>query len=259
MKKNLDSQFENKYTIDLNADLGEGGLDDEAILACVSSANIACGGHAGDSASMRTAVRAAMRHQVAIGAHPSFVDRENFGRSAMHLPAAEVMAMVSAQIRALQAIAAEEGARLLHVKPHGALYNQAARDPMLARQIVQAVIEVDPRLCVVALSGSALISAAKQAGLAVAEEVFADRRYMPDGTLAPRNLPGATIDDVTLALQQVMRLIEDGQVLALDGQLLTLKVDTICLHGDGAHALELARLIRFTLEQKHILIGAAVR
>ena len=249
----------NRIRVDLNADLGEGGPDDEAILACVSSANIACGGHAGDPASMRTAVRAAMRHQVAIGAHPSFVDRENFGRSEIHLPAAQVMAMVSAQIRALHAVATEEGARVLHVKPHGALYNQAARDPLLARQIVQAVIELDPQLCVVALSGSALITAAKQAGLAVAEEVFADRRYLPDGTLAPRSLPGATIDDVAQALQQAMRLIEDGQVLALDGQLLTLNVDTICLHGDGAHALELARLIRQTLEQKHILVSAALR
>lgn len=243
-----------RISIDLNADLGEGGLDDEAILACVSSANIACGGHAGDSASMRTAVRAAMRYQVAIGAHPSFVDRENFGRSEMHLPAEQVIATVTEQIRALREIAIEEGARLVHVKPHGALYNQAARDPVLAQQIVRAVMEIDPTLQVMGLSGGALISAAKEAGLAVVQEVFSDRRYMPDASLAPRSLPHANIDDVTQALQQAMRLIEDGQVLTLDGQVLALDVDSICLHGDGAHALELARLIRRTLDQKNIVV-----
>lgn len=243
-----------RISVDLNADLGEGGLDDAAILSCVSSANIACGGHAGDDASMRIAVRAAMRHQVAIGAHPSFLDRENFGRSAMQLPAAEVIATVAAQIRALRDIVLEEGGRLVHVKPHGALYNQAARDPLLAQQIVRAVMAVDPALRVMGLSGSALICAAKEMGLKVAEEVFADRRYMPDATLAPRSLPNATIDHVGQALQQAMSLIERGHVLALDGQRLALSVDTICLHGDGAHALELARTIRQTLEQKNILV-----
>jgi UPF0271 protein len=240
--------------IDLNADLGEGGGDDEAILACVSSINIACGGHAGDAGSMRLAVRVAMRQGVAIGAHPSFVDRENFGRSERHLPAAEVVAMVGAQIRALREIVLQEGGRLVHVKPHGALYNQAARDCALARQIVQAVVDVDPALRVFGLSGSALILEARVAGLAVAEEVFADRRYLPDGTLAPRALANATIDDVEQALQQALSLIECGKVMAIDGTDLALKADTVCLHGDGAHALKLAQLLRQTLNQQGVAV-----
>jgi UPF0271 protein len=248
--------MENKRTIDLNADLGEGASCDEAILGCVSSANIACGGHAGDPASMRTAVQLARRHGVAIGAHPSFPDREHFGRNEMNLPLSQVLDTVSMQIQALREIVTQEGALLTHVKPHGALYNQAARDPALAQVIVQAVAGIDPGLRLFGLSGSALIAAAKTAGLAVAEEVFADRRYQANGALASRSLPQAMIDDVQQALAQALCMIRDGKVLALDCSTLRLQADTVCLHGDGAHALELARLLRQTLTTQGITVCA---
>ena len=243
-------------TIDLNADLGEGGTDDAAILACVSSANIACGGHAGDEQSMREAVRAAMHCGVAIGAHPSFVDRENFGRTEMYLPLQQVYDDVLSQIRALQQICEFEGVQLVHVKPHGALYNQAARDVALADTIVNAIAAAGTHLRVVGLAGSELIHAANRAGMAVSEEAFADRRYTNDGSLVSRKLPGATIDDVALALEQAMRMVEQQTVLSIDEQELHMHIDTLCLHGDGAHALQLARTLRQQLEKNGIAVTA---
>ena len=248
---------EQNITIDLNADLGEGGADGAAILACVSSANIACGGHAGDAQSMREAVRAALRCGVAIGAHPSFVDRENFGRTEMQIPLQQVFDEVLAQIQALQEICAEEGAQMVHVKPHGALYNQAARDVHLAETVVNAIAAAGPQLRVVGLAGSALIQAARRAGMPVAEEAFADRRYNGDGTLVSRRLPGATIDEVPLALQQALRMVEQQSVTSIEGTTLSMQIDTLCLHGDGAHALQLARELRAELIARHIHIGAS--
>ncbi|MBC3934779.1 LamB/YcsF family protein [Undibacterium sp. CY7W] len=236
------------WDIDLNADLGEGCGDDEAILACVSSANIACGGHAGDADSMRTAVRAALKLGVKIGAHPSFEDRQNFGRSEMQLPAEIVYAQVYAQIRALQAICAEQGAECVHVKPHGALYNQAARDLALARVVVSAIRDAGAHLCVVGLAGSALITAAREAGMPFAQEAFADRRYNPDGSLMSRQLAAAVITDNAEALAQAKQMVAHHSVTAQDGSRLTLEVDTLCLHGDGAHALALARQLRAWLD-----------
>ena len=240
--------------IDLNADLGEGAAHDEAILACVSSVNIACGGHAGDTASMQTAVRAALRYGVAIGAHPSFLDRQNFGRATVHLPAVQVAQMLRTQILALRKIVQQQGAALVHVKPHGALYNQAACNPALALVIVRTVAEIDPRLRIVGLAGSELIRVAQSEGMAVAQEVFADRRYLSDASLAPRSRPDASIVDLQQALQQALLLIEERKVVALDGACLSLSFDTICLHGDGVHALELAQLLRRTLAQKQIQV-----
>jgi UPF0271 protein len=242
--------------IDLNADLGEGAPYDEEILACVSSANIACGGHAGDAASMRAAVNSAIRHQVAIGAHPSFIDRANFGRSELHVEAAQLHAMLVAQISALRDIVHQAGARLVHVKPHGALYNQAARDPVLAQIVVNAVTQIDPALRVVGLAGGALIRVARAAGMPVAEEVFADRRYNADQSLVSRTVPGAIITDVQHALHQVMSLVEENRVLSLDGGYIDLRGDTLCLHGDAEHALQLARLIRQNLRDKNIPVRA---
>lgn len=242
--------------IDLNADLGEGCGDDEAILACVSSANIACGGHAGDSASMRTAVRAAIRHGVAIGAHPSFPDTENFGRSEMQPPEPQLLASLRAQILSLREIVQQEGAQLVHVKPHGALYNQAARDTALAQIIVRVVKDIDPDLRLVALAGSELIRCARAAGLAVAEEVFADRRYRRDGSLVARSEPGACISDLQLALQQALSLIQEKKVISVEGASLSIAADTVCLHGDGAQALQLARLLRQTLAERGIAVRA---
>ena len=244
----------NELAIDLNADLGEGEAYDDEILACVSSANIACGGHAGDAVSMRAAVESAMKHGVAIGAHPSFPDRENFGRTTMQMPSESLFLSLIEQISALRTIVTAAGGQLVHVKPHGALYNQAARDPLLAQVIVRAVMHVDPALRLFALAGSELISVAKAAGLAVAEEVFADRRYDAQKNLVSRSHPDACIEDVQEALQQAMMFIERGKVLSVVGQTLEINADTVCLHGDGKQALALARLIRATLAEKNIAV-----
>lgn len=241
--------------IDLNADLGEGAGHDEALLSLVSSASIACGGHAGDAASMRQCVRGARRHGVAIGAHPSFPDRENFGRSAMRLPPGEVVAHVLDQIGALDAIVRAEGGRLVHVKPHGALYNQAAREPELAAALCEAVRRFDPALRVFGLAGGALTEAARRAGLAPVEEAFADRGYLPDGSLVPRGQRGALIEDEDAALAQALLLAREGRVRAIDGSLVALRARSLCLHGDGPHALAFARRIRARLAAEGIAIA----
>ena len=242
--------------IDLNADLGEGCGDDAAILDCVSSANIACGWHAGDADTMRAAVRAAKARGVAVGAHPSFPDREHFGRRAMQLPPDTVYSGVLYQIGALQAIARGEGVRLTHVKPHGALYNQAARDPVLAGAIVRAVQAADPALAVVGLAGSELVRQARGAGLRALDEVFADRAYQADGSLAPRGTPGALIEDEDEALAQTLQMITEGRVTALDGSRVALRADTVCLHGDGAHAVAFARRLRRELLARGLTLRA---
>ena len=243
--------------IDLNADLGEGAGSDEELLQLVSSANIACGWHAGDAGTMRQCVRWAIDNQVAIGAHPSFPDRANFGRSTMHLPPDEIVAGVLYQIGALAAIVRGEGGTLAHVKPHGALYNQAVKDPELAAAIVDAVRRFDPGLRFFGLAGSGMISAAERAGLKPVEEVFADRGYMPDGSLVPRSQPGALIEDEEQSLVQTLSLVRDHQVRAIDGSLIAVNAQTVCLHGDGAHALAFARRIRSTLEREGIAVVAS--
>jgi UPF0271 protein len=240
--------------IDLNADLGEGAGNDEALMGLVSSANIACGWHAGDAQTMRQCVRWALQNGVAIGAHPSFPDRENFGRSTMHLPPEEITAGVLYQIGALAAIAKAEGGALAHVKPHGALYNQAVKEPQLAAAIVDAVRHFDPSLKFFGLAGSGMIDAARRAGLEPVEEVFADRGYMPDGSLVPRSQPGALIDDEEASLAQTLSLVRDHQVRAIDGSIVPVNAQSVCLHGDGAHALAFARRIRERLTAEGIAI-----
>jgi len=240
--------------IDLNADLGEGAGSDEALLGLVSSANIACGWHAGDAKTMRQCVRWALEHGVAIGAHPSFPDRENFGRSTMHLPPEEITANVLYQIGALAAIVKAEGGTLAHVKPHGQLYNQAVKEPELAEAIVDAVRRFDPSLKFFGLAGSGMIDAARRAGLTPVEEVFADRGYMPDGSLVPRSQPGALIEDEEASLAQTLALVRDHQVRAVDGSTVSVNAQTVCLHGDGAHALAFARRIRDRLTAEGIAI-----
>ena len=242
--------------IDLNADLGEGAGSDEELLQLVSSANIACGWHAGDASTMRQCVRWAIDNRVAIGAHPSFPDRANFGRSTMHLPPEEIVAGVLYQIGALAAIVKAEGGTLAHVKPHGALYNQAVKEPELAAAIVDAVRRCDPGLRFFGLAGSGMISAAERVGLKPVEEVFADRGYMPDGSLVPRSQPGALIEDEEQSLAQTLSLVRDHQVRAIDGSLVAVNAQTVCLHGDGAHALAFARRIRATLEREGIAVMA---
>lgn len=242
--------------IDLNADLGEGGANDEALLQLVSSANIACGFHAGDADSMRQSVKWALRYGVAIGAHPSFPDRDNFGRSAMALPPETVYAQVIYQLGALAALALAEGGRMVHVKPHGMLYNQSARDPQLADAIARGVKAVDPTLRLIGLADSELIRAGERHGLSVRHEVFADRNYRRDGTLVPRTEADALIEDEEQSLAHTLAMIRHGRVQTREGDWIDVRADTVCLHGDGAHALAFARRIHTRLQQMGIRISA---
>lgn len=247
--------------IDLNSDLGESfGAwrmgDDAALLALISSANVACGFHAGDPAIMRQTVTLALAHGVAIGAHVSLPDLQGFGRREMRVSADEVHAMTLYQIGALHAFACAAGTRLAHVKPHGALYNMAARDRALADAIAHAAHAFDPQLRLFGLAGSALIDAGKALGLPVAAEAFADRRYLADGSLQPRREPGAVLDDPELATAQAIGIARDGMVQAVNGEPVTLRADTLCLHGDGAHAVPLARQLRRALEAAGLRIAA---
>lgn len=233
--------------VDLNADLGEGAPDDAELLALVSSANIACGWHAGDARLMQATVAAALERGVAIGAHPSYPDRENFGRSEMQLAPADIRADLIYQIGALDALVRAAGGRLHHVKPHGALYNQAARDPALADAIADAVLDVNPSLALYGLAGSELLKAAERAGLRAVAEVFADRGYRADGSLVPRSQPGAFVEDTDEAVARTLRMVSEGVVQSVTGEVVPLQVQTICLHGDGAHALAFARALHHAL------------
>jgi len=243
-------------TIDFNCDLGEGCGSDAAIVPLISSASIACGGHAGDAASMAEAVELCRRHGVAIGAHPSYDDRPGFGRHDMDVAADAIAALVTAQVASLADACDKAGARLRHVKPHGALYNRAARDPAVAIAIATAVHAFDPNLILYGLSDSCLTAAGTAAGLRVAHEVFAERRYDADGRLAPRGTPGAVIESQEDALAQVRSLIDDGVVVARDGTPVHLRADTLCLHGDRPDAAAFARSLRQALEAASVDIRA---
>ena len=242
--------------IDLNADLGEGCASDGELLTLVSSANIACGFHAGDAQTMLASVREALKNGVAIGAHPSFPDRENFGRTAMTLPPETVYAQTLYQIGALAAIARTEGGVMRHVKPHGMLYNQAAKDPQLADAIAKAVHACDPTLILVGLAGSELVRAGERYGLATRQEVFADRGYQADGSLVPRSQPGALIEDEEQSLAQTLGMVETGRVKSLTGEWASVVAQTVCIHGDGEHALAFARRLRAAFEARGITIVA---
>jgi len=234
-------------TVDLNADVGEGAGQDEVIFPLITSANIACGGHAGDETTMRAAVDLALRCNVAMGAHPGFEDRADFGRTERGISPAEARDLIVRQVRALQVVAATRGARVTHVKPHGALYNQAARDPVLADAIAAGVAAVDPALVLFALAGSVLLTAGSVHGLRVASEVFADRRYQANGALVPRSRPGALITAEAEAAAQVLRMVRSGEVAAVTGEVVPVRADTICLHGDSPHAVSFAQRLRATL------------
>ncbi len=235
--------------IDLNCDVGEwSGTDipsnDRALLTRVTSANIACGGHAGDERTMQATVRCAADHGVAIGAHPGFADRAEFGRREISATPDEIENLVTSQVELLRDIARNEGATIRHVKPHGALYNLSARDAFVADAIVRAVERIDSGLILFGLSGSKLVVAGRAAGLNVACEVFADRAYAFDGSLVARGDPGSVIDDVGIVVQRAVRLVVDGSVLAKSGETLHLVADTICVHGDTTGAPELVRKLR---------------
>ena len=242
--------------VDLNADLGEGAGHDTELFQLITSANIACGFHAGDAESMRHAIDHAQAHGVAVGAHPSLFDRENFGRKELQVSADDVYEGVKYQLGVFAAIAESAGVRPNHVKAHGALYNMAARDRALADGIARAVAAVDSSLIVFALPNSELAAAAEAAGLRVAREVFADRNYMPDGSLVPRTRPDALLHDASEAAERVLRMLREGIVRAVDGSDVPLAVDTVCVHGDNPGAVAFARKLREALESSGVAIAA---
>ncbi|MFL6526622.1 MAG: 5-oxoprolinase subunit PxpA [Chthoniobacterales bacterium] len=242
--------------VDLNADLGEGAGHDTELFQLITSANIACGFHAGDAESMRHAIDHAQAHGVAVGAHPSLFDRENFGRKELQVSADDVYEGVKYQLGVFAAIAESAGVRPNHVKAHGALYNMAARDRALADGIARAVAAVDSRLIVFALPNSELAAAAEAAGLRIAREVFADRNYMPDGSLVPRSRPDALLHDANEAAERVLRMLREGIVRAVDGSDVPLAVDTVCVHGDNPGAVAFARKLHEALESSGVAIAA---
>lgn len=242
--------------IDFNCDLGEGCGDDAAIIPHITSASIACGAHAGDDATMRATLRLCRIHGVAAGAHPGYADREGFGRRELDLQADEIASLVRTQLERIAPIAAGEGLRLAHVKPHGALYNRAARDRMVADAIAAAVRAFDPELVLFGLSGSALTEAGKAAGLRVAHEVFAERGYAADGRLLPRGRAGAVLESLDAAVAQARALAASGRLALADGSSLALRADTLCLHGDRPDAAGFARALRAALEADGVQVRA---
>ncbi|MDJ1498835.1 5-oxoprolinase subunit PxpA [Cytophagaceae bacterium DM2B3-1] len=250
------------HSIDLNCDMGESFGpwkmgNDLQILNYVSSVNIACGFHAGDADTMRKTVAAAMEKNVAIGAHPGFPDLQGFGRRNMQLSSEEVYNIILYQIGALAAFVKVAGGRLHHVKPHGALYNMAAKDSSLSSAIAQAIKDFDPSVIVYGLSGSFLISESQKLGLKTASEVFADRTYQQDGSLTPRNQPFALIEDTTQSLKQVLKMVKEQQVVTPSTIPVPIQADTICIHGDGKHAVDFAQAIN-TLFQEHSITIQAI-
>ena len=229
-------------SVDLNADVGE-GMDDGALLPYVTSANVACGVHAGDPTTMDQTVELALSRGVRVGAHPGYPDRENFGRVAMEMAFDEIENLVVYQVAALQGFVRSRGARLTHVKPHGALYHRGAEFPDVARAIAEGVRRVGTHLVLVGAAGSMLIGAGREAGLPVAEEAFADRRYRVDGTLVPRGQTGALLTDPDEAAEQAVRLARDGTAVAENGSSIPVRADTVCLHGDTPGAAEIAKKI----------------
>lgn len=235
--------------IDINCDMGEGIGNDEAIMPFITSANIACGYHAGDEQTMRLTILLAKKHGVQIGAHPSFDDRENFGRTEIPCPPDEVYHLVYKQLVIFNKIADECEAKMHHVKPHGALYNMAARDEQLAAAIALAVKDFDRQLILYGLSNSHLISEAKKMGIRTKHEVFADRTYCEDGSLTPRSQPNALIEDEQKAVQQVLQMVEQKKVTTASGKTIPIDAETVCIHGDGKQAVAFAKKLHTALHK----------
>ena len=247
--------------IDLNCDLGESfgaytiGMDSQ-VIPYITSANVACGFHAGDSMVMAETVKLCTNNHIHVGAHPGFPDLAGFGRRNMAVKPEEAKAYVMYQIGALKAFCDGAGIRLNHVKPHGALYNMAAKDYALARAVAEAVQLVDKTLVLLALSGSQMVKAAQDIGLPCASEVFADRAYQSDGSLVPRSQPGAMIEDEDEAVARVIRMAKEGSVTAIDGTEVTIQADSVCVHGDGAKALAFVEKIREALGNAGVEVRA---
>ena len=245
--------------IDLNSDLGESlGAwsmgDDAAMLDIVSSANVACGFHAGDPAGILATLKAAHARGVSVGAHVAYPDLLGFGRRNMDVASADLVADVIYQIGALQGLAQAAGTRITYVKPHGALYNTIAHDSAQALDVIAAIRAVDANLALVALAGSPLVRWAQDAGLRVVAEAFADRAYTPQGTLVSRREPGAVLHDSALVASRMLRLVRDGVVEAVDGSLARVQAQSICVHGDSPGAVEMARAVRMALESDGVVV-----
>lgn len=227
----------------INCDLGEGIGNEEQIIPFINAANIACGYHAGDIDTMQRTIEECLKYNVSIGAHPSFLDRENFGRIEIDLPLNEVYDLVTQQLIIFFEVADSFGEKINHVKPHGALYNMSAKNKVIANILAKAVKDFDSHLMLYGLSGSHSISEANTIGLKTASEVFADRTYQDDGALTPRSKPDALINDGDKVVLQVKQMIKDGAVTTVSGKSIPIKAETICIHGDGEHAVEFAKAI----------------
>jgi UPF0271 protein len=245
-----------KFSVDLNADLGEGSEHDAELFELISSANIATGFHAGDSDTMHAAISAAKKAGVAVGAHPSFFDRENFGRKELTIPNEEVFDAVAYQLGIFQAVASALDVRPNHVKPHGALYNMAVRESKLADAIARAIESVDPKLILFAPDKSELARVGEAHGLQIAREIFADRNYLNDGWLVPRTRPDALLHDPKEAAQRVLRMLREGKVRSVEGRDVDVRGETICVHGDTPGAVEFARELRTRLEREGVIISS---
>ena len=243
-------------SIDLNCDMGEGMPNDATIMPLISSANIACGYHAGNDDIIKKTIELALQHNVAIGAHPGFADKENFGRTEQKLSGKQYYSLVAEQLAIIQKHVQYAGATLHHVKPHGALYNMSAKDAALANIIATAVKDHNSSLILYGLSNSYSITEAEKLGLRTASEVFADRTYTDEGKLTPRSEPNALITSEKDSLQQVLQMIQSQTALSTNKKIIKVKADTICLHGDGEHAVAFAQLIFKTLQANNIAIKA---
>lgn len=241
-------------TIDLNCDMGEGMITDEAIMPYISSANIACGFHAGDEDTIQKTISLCLKYNVAIGAHPGFADKKNFGRLSMQLSTQELYDVFAEQLMLIKNFAEKSGARLHHVKPHGAMYNMAATNKVYAQTLAKATKDIDDHLIFYGLSNSCMIEEAKALQLQTASEVFADRTYQENGTLTPRSEQNALITDNDEMIRQALALVTEQKVKMVSGKIITVQADTICLHGDGAHADIFAKEIFETLVKAGITI-----
>ena len=242
--------------VDLNCDMGEGCGNDAELMRYITSANVACGFHAGDPATMRATAEMAVENGVRIGAHPGYPDRENFGRSPLKMAIKDIAHIVSEQVQAMRDVARSAGGQLSHVKPHGALYNQAAQDLEVATAIAEALRDVDPALALYGLSGSASIQGAKQLGVPVVAEAFADRSYQTDGSLTPRQANNSLIKDAGSAATQVLDMVKYGRVRSVDAIMIKIVAETICIHGDAPRALTFAQVIRAALKGNGVLVQA---
>ncbi|MFR5877030.1 MAG: 5-oxoprolinase subunit PxpA [Eubacterium sp.] len=240
------------YKVDLNCDLGEGAKFDSEIIPLISSANIACGFHAGNSEIMDCTAELCRDNKVSIGAHPGYPDKENFGRTNMDITPKQVYDYTLYQLGALSAIAKAKGISLQHIKPHGAMYNMAAKSKKLSDAIVNAIFDFDSSLILLALSGSEMINSAKAKGIRYASEVFADRAYEADGTLRPRSLDGAMIEDENEAIQRVIRMIKEGKVKTYTGEDVDIEAHSVCVHGDGIKALEFVKALNKAFDDNSI-------